>query len=280
MRPFFYSTVFALGLALALPVAAQDRDQTLADIRQEMSLFFNEVQGLKRELSTTGTAGGGALGVGAGTIQRVDAIEQQLIQLTAKAEQLENRINRIVADGTNRIGDLEFRLVELEGGDIGALGDTSTLGGGEVVVAGIAPSGGVTAVDTGQAELAIGEKRDFDNAQKALNSGDFLGAAEKFATFAQNYPGGPLSGQAHFLRGEALAQVSDWNSAARAYLESFSGSPDASSAPLALYKLGLSLNELGQSSEACLMLREVSTRYPASDQVTPAQTSLQALNCG
>ena len=39
-------------------------------------------------------------------------------RLTSKSEELENRINRIVSDGTTRIGDLEFRLVELEGGDV------------------------------------------------------------------------------------------------------------------------------------------------------------------
>jgi len=34
-----------------------------------------------------------------------------LTRLNSKAEELENRINRVVTDGTNRIGDLEFRLV-------------------------------------------------------------------------------------------------------------------------------------------------------------------------
>ena len=56
-------------------------------------------------------------------------MESELQRLTSKTEELENRVNRIVADGTRRIGDLEFRLVELEGGDVGALGQTSTLGG-------------------------------------------------------------------------------------------------------------------------------------------------------
>jgi hypothetical protein len=60
----------------------------------------------------------------------VNSIEAELSRLTARTEELSNRIDRIVADGTNRIGDLEFRLVELEGGDVSRLGETSTLGGG------------------------------------------------------------------------------------------------------------------------------------------------------
>ena len=112
----------ALGLALG-PVAAQAQEaQTLADVRQELTVLNVEVQKLRRELSTTG---GASVTVGNGSVlDRVNAMESELARLTSKTEELENRINRVVADGTNRIGDLEFRLVELEGGDLGALGTT------------------------------------------------------------------------------------------------------------------------------------------------------------
>ena len=122
-----FAIVFALCFAtLPLKVAAQD-DQTLADIRQELTMLYVEVQRLRRELSTTGSAG---IQTGGDTVlERMSVIESELQRLTSKTEQLEFRVNRIVEDGTNRIGDLEFRLVELEGGDIGALGETTTLGG-------------------------------------------------------------------------------------------------------------------------------------------------------
>ena len=97
--------IFCLSLAMPLPLAAQD--PTLADIRQELSVLFVEVQKLKRELSTTG---GVSTNIGGDTLQRVDLIEAELQRLTAKTENLEFRIGRVVSDGTNRIGDLEFRL--------------------------------------------------------------------------------------------------------------------------------------------------------------------------
>ncbi len=44
---------------LMLPhFAAAQQDQTLADIRQELSVLFVDVQRLKRELSTTGWPSG------------------------------------------------------------------------------------------------------------------------------------------------------------------------------------------------------------------------------
>lgn len=265
--------IIGLSVLWTAPVAAQADDQTLADIRQDLSMLHVEVQRLKRELSTTGNAGVNT--GGNSPLQRIDAIEMALQKLTAKSEQLENRINRVVADGTNRIADLEFRLVELEGGDVGNLGETSTLGGGAAVVA---PST-TPASTVNTAELAVGERSDFQRAQAALATGDFQSAAAQFAAFTATYPGGPMSADAHFLRGQAHENLGETANAARAYLESFSGTPDGPRAPEALYKLGTSLGALGQQSEACVTLGEVGLRYPASDMVLEAQSSMRNLGC-
>ena len=120
-------TAVALALSSGAPVQAQNQ-QTLADIRQELSILFVEIQRLKRELSTTGTPG---IAVGGATaLERMDRIEAELRRLTSKTEEMQLRINRIVTEGTNKIGDLEFRLCELEPAcDISKLGDTPQLGG-------------------------------------------------------------------------------------------------------------------------------------------------------
>ena len=259
-----------------LPMAAfaQD-DQTLADIRQQLTFLNVEVQKLKRELSTTGNSGTQALG--GSVLDRVNAMESELQRITSKSEELENRINRVVADGTNRIGDLEFRLVELEGGDIATLGETSTLGGGEQVAT-AAPLT-APATPTNQAELAVGEKADFERAQEALASGDFRTAADQFATFNQTYPGGPLAAEAELRRGEALKSLGDMREAARAYLASFSTDPVGPMAPNALFELGSALGDLDQLQEACVTLSEVGVRFPDSAFVAQANTRRQALAC-
>lgn len=261
----------ALGLAVAAPLRAQD--QTLADIRQEMTVLFVELQKLNRELSTTGTPG---VSVGGDTLQRLDLIESELSRLTAKTERLENRINRIVADGTNQIGDLEFRLCELEEGcDIASLGDTPTLGG-ETAAAPVASAPVTTTDDT---QLAMGEQADFDRAKAALDQGSFRSAADLFETFTQTYTGGPLSGQAHYHRGQALAGLGEVSGAARSYLHSFSGDPDGPLAAEALFSLGTSLAELGQVNEACVTLAEVGVRFPGSPTHSSAETEMQRLGC-
>ena len=263
-----------LGLAFG-PVAAQAQDtQTLADVRQELTVLNVEVQKLRRELSTTG---GASLNLTGGSVlDRMNAMESELQRLTSKTEELENKINRVVVDGTNRIGDLEFRLVELEGGDVGAIGETSTLGGGEAPVTNV-PTTAPTPTNT--AELAVGEADDFERAKAALAAGDFRAAADQFATFNQTYPGGPLGPEADLRRGEALSGLSDTREAARAYLASFSADPVGPTAPEALFHLGKALGALNQVQEACVTLGEVATRFPTSPFVSQAANERAALNC-
>ncbi|WP_298257671.1 tol-pal system protein YbgF [uncultured Litoreibacter sp.] len=274
MRKVLMCLSFALSVG---PLAAQD--QSLADIRSELGQLNASIAQLRSELAAGNTGG---LTITGDVLQRIDIIEAGLARLTSKTESLENRINRVVSDGTTRVGDLEFRLCELEAGcDLGSVGQAPPLGGeagagnGAAPVA-VAPS---ATPNAGGAELAVSEKADFERAQAALASGDFQRAAQEFATFNESYPGGPLAAEAYFFGGQAFAQSGDWNNAARSYLESFSGSPDAPRAPEALMRLGLALYELGQSEEACLMLKEVGVRYPGSDQVLAANSSMRNLGC-
>jgi len=259
-----------VALPGATPVRAQD--QTLADIRQELSVLMVEIRELKRELSTTA---GPTVAVGGDILQRADLIEGALRQLTARTEELEFRINRVVRDGTNQIGDLEFRVCELEQGcDPGSIGETAVLGGGPEN-----PVTGVRTPRTQDTELAVGEQADFDRARSALEAGSFRRAADLFAAFTETYTGGPLTGSAHFYRGEALAGIGETSASARAYLASFSGDPNGPMAADALLRLGQSLGELGQTREACVTLAEVSARFSGASQTAEAEADRRALGC-
>ena len=285
-------TVFLL---VALPVAAQDRTQTLADIRQELTVLHVEMQKLKRELSTTGGVNNNLAGTNA--LERLDAMETEVQRLTAATERLTNRVDSVVSDGTNRIGDLEFRLCELEAGcDIGQLGETTTLGGGALpAVTQPVSTGGASGavegnpldagsiatgiVDADGAELAVAERDDFDRAKAAYDGGDYQSAADRFQRFTDTYQGGPLTGLAHLMRGESLSKMGKTSSAARAFLESYSGTPNGPTSPTALLKLGLSLEGLGQTQEACITLGEVTLRFPSSEASIEAQAARASMNC-
>lgn len=279
VRSFLVAAVLA---ATVTPALGQDKAQTLADIRAELAALAGELQALKSELLSGGQAAMQAAG-GASALDRMNAIEAQLSRLTADTEALQNRVSRVVADGTNRVGDLEFRLCELEEGcDPASLPITQTLGGDTSGAAApaVTPVTSAPASSAGPTpELAVSEQADFDRAKGALDSGDFQGAADQFATFTQSYPGGPLTGDANFLRGEALSQLGDTPAAARAYLDAFSGAPDGPRAPAALLKLGAALGLLGQTQEACVTLGEVGTRFPTAPEAVEATTAMRSLGC-
>ena len=270
--------VAAIAIAFA-PVGAVAQDtQTLADIRQELSVLSVELKTLQRDLSTTGgpnlPSGGGSI------LDRVNALEREVQRLTGKTEELEFRIERVVREGTNRLGDLEFRLCEMDSDcDISTFEPGSTLGGVS------APEGTQGAVAMPEqdgdetSQLAVGERDDFERAQAALEAGDQEAAAEQFAAFLQAYPGGPLSGRAGLLRGEALDAAGRKSDAARAYLETFSAAPSGDEAPEALFRLGRALGQLGQAEDACVTLGQVVERYPDAAAVPDAQAEMARLGC-
>ncbi len=279
MRLIRFVVVLAL---LPLAAAAQDRTQTLADIRAELAALAAEFNSLKAELVSTGAATSGAAGGDA--LTRMDTIEAELSRLTARTEEVELKLNRVVADGTNRIGDIEYRLCEVtEGCDPANLGATPALGGdagggAAQPVQPVATDTG-TAAGAGGAELAVSEQADFDRAKEVLGSGDFRGAAELFATYAQSYPGGPLIPEAHYQRAEALSKLGETSNAARAYLDAYTAAPEGPIAPDALLKLGEGLGALGEVPEACVTLAEVGARFPGSVAATQSTVAMQGLGC-
>lgn len=278
-------------LALGFPALAQDKAQTLADVKAELATLAAQLVALKQEVVASGAATNGT--AGADPLSRMDAIESALTKLTARTEAVEQKVNAVVADGTNRIGDIEFRICELtEGCDPGTLPPTPDLGamaGGAKAPA--APAKPATDAATGataatttapaadQPELAMNEKADFDRAKGVLDSGDFPGAADLFKTYAQSFPGGPLVPQADLYRGDALTQTGDTANAARAYLDAFSAKQDGPLAGQALVKLGQALGKLGQGPEACVTLAEVGKRFPGSADEGAAKAAMQAQGC-
>ena len=275
MGTLVLAAALALAAAQTAPALAQDR-RTLADVKAELTVLNGQIQQLRDELVRTGAAGG-LPGQAATALTRLDQLEAELRFLTDRVDVLTNDVIRITDDASNRVGDIEFRLTELEGGDTSVKPEPAPLGGGVTrprprpVAAAAAPAG------TGA--LAVSEQSDFDAAVAAADAGDNARAAELFSAFLRTYPGGPLSTAAQYRRGDALAAQASWRDAARSYLDAFSGAPQDPRAPHALYKLAVSLGHLGQTAEACLTLTEVDTRYPGSEVAADVAVERQALAC-
>lgn len=285
-----------LALCAGAPAAAQERDATVADVRAELALLDAQIRQLREALVAQGAARGLPTDP-ATAFARLDQLEAELRRLTNRVDVLTNEIAQVVDDASNRVGEIEFRLTELEGGEPLAPAEPVPLGDGITPVPPPVPAprgDGTATVDVfggssggpvpgaepaPEAQLAVAEQADFDAAVDAAEAGEPARAAELFQAFLATYPGGPLSGEARFRLGEAQAAQSDWQGAARSFLDAFSGAPDAPRAPRALYMLGVSLGQLGQVSQACLTLDEVDSRYPGSDAAAEVDLQRQTLRC-
>ena len=292
----FKALVLAAGLMLGgLPVAAQDA-QSLADIRTELNQLTADLQSLRGQLVASGPAGFQAAG-GDSAIDRMNAMEARLAQLTGQTEKLQNQIDRVVRDGATRIGDIEFRLCEMEEGcDLGSL-TTPGLGeqGGSAMpgsdqqgalAAPSAPSSMPSPMSSptmssplAGAAVTAAEKADFDRAREVLGQGDFRRAADLFAAIAQTHAGGPLTAEALFLRGQALDAAGDLEGAGIAWLESFAANPNGPQAADALLGLSRAMSAKGGPQEGCFYLQEINNRFPGTPQAAEADKRLIAADC-
>lgn len=235
----FYGVI--LALALVGPVTAQE--MTLEDVRGDLAILSQQLETLRAELSLTGNTSLTTRDA-ASALVRIDELSADLRTSLGRVEALEIKVQKVIDDGTRRIGDMEFRLTEIEGGDTSLTGNTAPLGGVETT-----------------SDVVSSERQAFSAAKKALDDGDGSGASLMLTNFLINFPDGPLTSEVQYLHGEALAMSGDFQNAARAYLSGFSGSPDGPFAPLSLYGLSVSLFQLGQAEQACLTLAEIQIRY-------------------
>lgn len=263
-----------LAVTVALPAAGQE--PTLADLRAELTELSGQLQALRRELVASGAAGFQAAG-GDAAIDRMNAMEQRLERLTDQTEQLGNRIDRIVTEGSRRLADLEFRLCEMdEACDLAALTmqdlDRAT---------GPVPNLGPAAPQSGQPAppTAAGEQADFDAARKIMAQGDFRRAAALFGAVAQAHAGGALAAEALFLRGAALDSAGDGKGAAAAWLEGFAADPDGPRAAESLLGIARIIADNGDPTAACLYLAEIPARFPGTPAAAEAETRLSRLAC-
>ena len=283
MRALWFAAGLALTNMTALPMAtaqvAQPDPQELASVRAELAALLRDIQSL-RALQSASAEAAPRDASDVPLVVRLDALEAEMRTLTGRVEELDFKISAIALDGTRRIGDLEFRLVELEGGDLSAIGPTSLLGAD---AAASAPPSSATdpqapATEPGVA-FAVSEKSDFDAALSALNDGQIDTALAGFDKFLADYPGGPLAAEAMFHIGEAETQQGAHKRAAKAYLDAFTAAPDGAFAPHSLMKVGLALGQLGKPQEACATLEEVLIRYPGSPVEEELVSNQQMLGC-
>ena len=276
--PLAVAAFLAPGAANAQSV---DRYEFL-QVKKGLAAMEEEVQRLRNAVS-----GGDLRG-------RLDALEDEISRLTGQIERLEFRQREHDKAAKVKLEDLEYRIIELEGGDPSILFQQEDEGGlgqqGALAPASNAPaasasagasSGGTLGVITTTATVSGSERSLFDSGVAAVQAGRADEGREILSSFLSGYPDSALVGDAHYWLGESYSRLGDYQTAANRYLDGATLYPGSPRAPESLLKLGMTLSLLGQREVACSTLREVGQRYPnAGATVAQAESEALRANCG
>ncbi len=109
-------------------------------------------------------------------------------------------------------------------------------------------------------------KDQYEFATSFLKVGDYNMAERAFREFVEMNPENELSGNAQYWYAETFRIRQLYTDAASAYLEGYQKYPKSEKAPINLLKLGVSLVQIGEKDQGCLMIAGVEKQYPNATQ--------------
>ena len=109
-------------------------------------------------------------------------------------------------------------------------------------------------------------EKQYEFATSFLKIGDYNTAERAFREFVITNSSHKLAGNAQYWYAETFRIRQLYTDAASAYLEGYQKYPKSEKAPINLLKLGVSLVQIGEKDQGCLMITGVEKQYPKADQ--------------
>ena len=105
-------------------------------------------------------------------------------------------------------------------------------------------------------------EKQYEFARSFLKVGDYNTAERAFREFVITNSNHKLAGNAQYWYAETFRIRQLYTDAASAYLEGYQNYPKSDKAPINLLKLGVSLVQIGEKDQGCLMITGVKKQYP------------------
>ena len=109
-------------------------------------------------------------------------------------------------------------------------------------------------------------EKQYKFATSFLKVGDYNTAERAFREFVKKNPEHKLAGNAQYWYAETFRIRQLYTDAASAYLEGYQNYPKSDKAPINLLKLGVSLVQIGEKDQGCLMISGVKKQYPEANE--------------
>jgi len=121
----------------------------------------------------------------------------------------------------------------------------------------------------------------YNYAFKLLNQSKYDDAEASFKEFTKKHPKDQLTGNAYYWLGETYYIRRDFVSAADNFRQGFEVAPAGPKAPDNLLKLGMALDSLKRTKEACVVLGQVKSKFgkSAANIAQKAETEIKRIGC-
>ena len=291
-KTFFYFIMF-LSILISPSSAEEDTLEILEKLKQDVKTLEKAVYSQSSENITSNSSvlSNNDEDVLTRHLLKLSEIEQQFQQLTNKFEEinfkidkLSSRLSKVQADNQLRFQELEVDNVNnvvtskpdknLPGSsqpqDLGAITykDSETQDLVQKTQSIETTSSVVT--ENFVTEEKILPKTDpneqYNFATSLLKQGDYTTAERALREFVMDNPEHNLAGNAQYWYAETFRIRQLYTDAASAYLEGYQKYPKSEKAAINLLKLGVSLVQIGEKDQGCLMIKGVKKEYPKAKQ--------------
>ena len=264
------------------------------DVRTlEKAVYSDQLNGKSNTKNLSNSLGQNSEEVLTRHLLKLSEIETQFQELTNKFEEinfkldkLSSRLSKVQADNQLRFQQLEEEGIISNNGtaslqkdkilpgssqsqDLGSISykDTTTNETTQQTQSINSTGSVVTEVFPSEEKLLPEEspKKQYDFAMSFLQVGDYTTAERAFREFVLSNDQHVLAGSAQFWYAETFRIRQLYTDAASAYLEGYQKYPKSEKAPINLLKLGVSLVQIGEKDQGCLMITGVKKEYPKAN---------------
>ena len=267
----------------------------------ERAIYSENFSSSQQSNDTTGNINQNSEEVLTRHLLKLSEIEKQFQELTNKFEEINFKIDKLSSRLSKVQADNQLRFQQLEEGkqinnlsesqqlsslsneneekilpgssqpqDLGSISYKDTETNLKDQITQSVETTGTVVTETFQAEekilpdAPVGKQYEF--ATNLLKVGDYNTAERAFREFVITNPDHELAGNAQYWYAETFRIRQLYTDAASAYLEGYQKYPKSKKAPINLLKLGVSLVQIGEKDQGCLMITGVKKQYPEANQ--------------
>ena len=291
-KKFFY---FLIAIAILIsPLSADEKTLAILEkLKKDVSTLEKAVysQSSENTINTSSVLSNNDEDVLTRHLLKLSEIEQQFQQLTNKFEEINFKIDKLSSRLSKVQADNQLRFQELE---VGNTNNIVTSNSEKSLPGSSQPQdlGSITYKDTETKDLVqktqsiettssvvtesfvteekilpkTNPKEQYNFATSLLKQGDYTTAERALREFVIDNPEHSLAGNAQYWYAETFRIRQLYTDAASAYLEGYQKYPKSEKAAINLLKLGVSLVQIGEKDQGCLMIKGVKKEYPKAKQ--------------